>query len=106
MRIVDLATHDSHYVTVAELAEYWAVSRHQIYKQIESGALRAVRLGVRLYRVPTKAALDFERRMSIAGTPPHEITGPSRHIASRTSLAAKLSTEARPQPVVRRFATE
>ncbi len=78
MRIRDLATHDSHYVTVAELADYWGVSRHQIYKQIESGALRAVRLGVRLYRVPTKAALDFEGRASI-GPPLHQITNPSRN---------------------------
>jgi excisionase family DNA binding protein len=74
MPILDLATHDSHYLTIAELADYWAVSRHQIYKHIESGALRAVRLGTRLYRVPRQAALDFERRVSIAGTPQHEPT--------------------------------
>ena len=38
MSIKDLATHSARYVTVAQLAEYWAVSRRQILKRIESGA--------------------------------------------------------------------
>jgi excisionase family DNA binding protein len=67
MAIRNLATHPAHYVTVAELAEYWAVSRQQIYMRIESGALNAIRLGSRLYRVRTQAALEFERRASVAG---------------------------------------
>ena len=44
MAIRDLATHQAQYVTIAELAEYWAVSRQQIYKRIESGGLEAIRL--------------------------------------------------------------
>jgi excisionase family DNA binding protein len=60
--IRDLATHQAQYVTVAELAEYWAVSRRQIRKRIESGALRAICFGRRLYRVRTQQALEFERR--------------------------------------------
>jgi|SRR5579872_2914748 len=67
MPIRNLSTHPAHYVTVAELADYWAVSRQQIYKRIESGALGAIRLGARLYRVPTEAALEFERRSSVLG---------------------------------------
>ena len=55
MPIRDLATHSAPYVTIAELAEYWAVSRQQIYKRIESGALEAIRLGARLYRVRAAA---------------------------------------------------
>ena len=65
MPIRDLAAHQAHYVTVAELAEYWAVSRQQIYKRIESGALEAIRLGSRLYRVRTCAAREYERRASV-----------------------------------------
>ena len=65
MSIKNLATHPARYLTVAELAEYWAVSRQQIYKRIESGTLDAIRLGSRLYRVPAHAALEFERRARV-----------------------------------------
>jgi excisionase family DNA binding protein len=65
MPIRDLATHTTRYVTIAELAEYWAVSRQQIYKRIESGALEAIQLGSRLYRVPASAALDYEHRAAV-----------------------------------------
>jgi excisionase family DNA binding protein len=66
MPIRDLATHPAHYVTIAELAEYWAVSRKQILKPISSGALPAIRIGSRLLRVRTQAALEFERQSSVA----------------------------------------
>jgi excisionase family DNA binding protein len=65
MPIRDLADHPARYVTIAELAEYWAVSRQQIYKRIESGAIEAIQLGSRLYRVRTVAALEYERRASV-----------------------------------------
>jgi excisionase family DNA binding protein len=79
MHIHNLAGHASHYVTVAELAEYWAVSRQQIYKRIESGALEAIRLGSRLYRVRTRAALEYEERVSVnsAARPPTTISAAS-----------------------------
>jgi len=67
MAIRDLSTHPAHYLTVAELAGYWAVSRQQIYKRIESGALGAIRLGSRIYRIPAHMALEYERRASVAG---------------------------------------
>ena len=66
MRIHDLAAHPMSYVTIAELAEYWAVSCQQIYKRIDSGALQAIQLGSRLYRVRTTAALEYERRVRVA----------------------------------------
>ena len=70
MAIRDLASHHARYVTIAELAEYWGVSRQQIYKRIESGALDAIQLGSRRVRVPATAALDYERRARVAsGTP-------------------------------------
>jgi excisionase family DNA binding protein len=65
--IRDLATHSAHYVTVGELAEYWSVSRRQIYKHIESGALDAIRLGPRLYRIRAVAAAAFERAQGVSG---------------------------------------
>jgi hypothetical protein len=37
------------------------VSRKQIYKQIQAGTLKAIRLGPRLMRVSTAEALAFER---------------------------------------------
>jgi len=68
MAIQDLASHPARYVTVAELADYWAVSRRQIHKRIESGSLEAIRLGWRLYRVRTEAALEFERCAIVSST--------------------------------------
>lgn len=43
--ITDLATHADLFVTVDELAGYWRVSRDVIYRDIEKGALRAIRVG-------------------------------------------------------------
>lgn len=60
--LVNLEGHGERYVTVAQLATYWQVSRRQVYKQIEAGTLEAIRLGPRLYRVSTAKALEFEER--------------------------------------------
>ena len=65
--IQDLSTHPNHHLSVVELATYWAVSRQQIYRLIESGALEAIRFGSRLYRIPTRAALEFEQRTNVPG---------------------------------------
>ena len=70
MPIRDLATHQPKYVTVPDLARYWAVSRQQIYKRIEVGDLEAIRLSARLYRVRTAAALQFEQRVNIVASGP------------------------------------
>lgn len=56
-----LESHGQPYVTVGALAEYWVVSRKQIYKQIDAGTLPAIRLGPRLYRIPTEQARAFEQ---------------------------------------------
>ena len=66
MAIRDLASHQARYVTITELAEYWGVSRQQIYKRIDTGALDAIQLGARLVRVRTAAALDYERDSRVA----------------------------------------
>ena len=68
MPIRDLASHQARYVTIAELAEYWGVSRQQIYKRIDSGALEAIQLGSRLVRVRTIAALEYERNARVGSS--------------------------------------
>jgi excisionase family DNA binding protein len=74
--IENLATHGAAFVTVQELAEYWDISRRQVYKHIEAGTLRALRLGARCYRIHTKAALEFERQMSSGPAPASVRRGP------------------------------
>ena len=59
--IQSLEMHPRAFVTTSELSEYWLVSRKQIYKQIEAGTLKAIRLGPRLMRISTAEALRFER---------------------------------------------
>jgi excisionase family DNA binding protein len=43
--IDDLATHCEKWVTVADLAEYWNVSRRTIERDIAKGALPVTRVG-------------------------------------------------------------
>lgn len=62
LRLADVLTHDESFVTVGQLADYWHISRRQVLKLIETGALEAVRLGPKTYRIPTRAAADLERR--------------------------------------------
>jgi excisionase family DNA binding protein len=62
----DLTSHEKPFVTTADLADYWGVSRRQIHKQIEQGDLPAVKLGPRSIRVATQDAIDFERRRMFA----------------------------------------
>ena len=59
--IQNLEMHPRAFVTTSELSEYWLVSRKQIYKQIQAGTLKAIRLGPRLMRISTEEALRFER---------------------------------------------
>ena len=59
MAILDLSSHPRPFVSVRELAHYWGLSRHELYKQIDAGTLPAVRLGARLYRVRTADAVRF-----------------------------------------------
>jgi excisionase family DNA binding protein len=64
MGISNLKNHSASYVTVAELAEYWEVTRQLVYKHIQTGLLPAMRLGPRCFRVRTTDAIDFERLLS------------------------------------------
>ena len=95
MRIRDLATHPGRYLTVAELAEYWAVSRQQIYKRIESGALGTIRFGVRCYRIPTRSALAFERRAQAVNRNPMSTPAPAP--APLTRMPSKIGLQRVPR---------
>jgi excisionase family DNA binding protein len=66
--LIDLRTHSSAYVSVGELADYWTVSRSQIYRKIRSGELLALKFGPRLWRVSTDSARRLER-MRVLGAP-------------------------------------
>jgi excisionase family DNA binding protein len=70
-RIRTLQDHPDSYVTTSELAQYWMVSRSQIYKHIEAGTLKAIRLGPRLLRISRADALDFERRAKLGPADNH-----------------------------------
>ena len=95
MPIRDLASHPGRYLTVAELAEYWAVSRQQIYKRIESGALGTIRFGARCYRIPTGSALAFERRAQVVNRNPRGTPAPEP--APITQLPSKIGLQRAPQ---------
>ena len=60
--IIDLRTHPAPYVTVAELAAYWGVSERTIYRDLDKGALRFVRVGSSgIIRIPIAAARGYGR---------------------------------------------
>lgn len=68
-RIVRLQTHPDPYVTTTDLADYWGVSRKQIYKQIDAGTLTALRLGPHILRIHTAEAIRFERYAKMSPAP-------------------------------------
>ena len=71
-KIMDLQSHPEPYVTTSDLADYWRVSRKQIYKQIEAGTLKAIRLGPRLLRIGTAEAIRFEEMAKMSPLSEHE----------------------------------
>jgi excisionase family DNA binding protein len=72
MPIRDLSTHPVAYVSVGELADYWRISRKQIYKQIDAGTLEAIRLGPRLFRIRTTVARNFEESARMSPNHAHQ----------------------------------
>lgn len=87
-----LATHGSPFVSIRELATYWLVSPRYVRRQIKSGALVAIRLGPRLYRIPVSAALSFEQRLTM---PAPAIDRPSTSAAPRGSLTLRVNRSQR-----------
>jgi excisionase family DNA binding protein len=68
-RIVRLQTHPDPYVTTTDLADYWGITRKQIYKQIDAGTLTALRLGPHILRIKTAEAVRFERVAKMSPAP-------------------------------------
>ena len=60
--IKDLKTHSSPYVTASDLSRYWRVSVKCIYRLVDEGSLKAIRLGPRLLRIWTEDAIRFDHR--------------------------------------------
>jgi len=103
-RLRDLASHLATYVTVNELAEYWTISRKQIYKQIDEGHLPAIRLGPRLLRIRTSDALQFERQSSSALTSKDIVQPPSQNRWTTPREAARRQRVTTPKiDIVKRF---
>lgn len=59
-RIRDLETHPDRHVTPQELAEYYRVAESTIYRQVQKGALPAVRVG-RAVRIRLEDAQRYGR---------------------------------------------
>ena len=95
--ISHLESHPDVYVSVADLAAYWCVSRKQIYKQIQAGTLSAVRIGPRLLRIRTAEAIKFERVAKLAPALAQRPTpAVVRHpLPKKTSKSARPASKAR-----------
>jgi excisionase family DNA binding protein len=90
-KIMDLQTHPEPYVTTSDLADYWRVSRKQIYKQIEAGTLKAIRLGPRLMRISTVEAIRFEEMAKM--TPPSDHQAPPSRTVHGHGVGEGLSVD-------------
>jgi hypothetical protein len=76
--IPNLATHPAAYVTPAELARYWRIPPAELLEHIQTGSLKALRFGARLFRIRTKDAIEFERRIRMSAGPPRTASNPSK----------------------------
>jgi excisionase family DNA binding protein len=91
----DLTSHQKQFVTEADLAHYWGVSRRHIHKQIEQGDLPAMRLGPRSIRVATRDAIDFEQRRIF--TPAERRDDSRRAVEHMDRPASSPDTQRRPR---------
>ncbi len=65
MAIMDLALHPFAYVTIAELSDYWRVSRIRVLEHIAAGRFEAIEFAPGIYRVRASTALAFERQIAV-----------------------------------------
>jgi excisionase family DNA binding protein len=96
-KITNLRNHADPYVTTTDLADYWRVSRKQIYKQIDAGTLKAIRLGPRLLRISTSEAARFEESAKMTPPDDHERfvgrADPQADLNRRSSQSQKAPTK-------------
>lgn len=57
--IIDLDSHPHPHVTVEDLARYWGVSTRTVYRDIDKGALKVLRLPGGNIRIRTKDAREY-----------------------------------------------
>ncbi len=101
-RITDLASDPRPYFTVKGLAEYWVVSRKQIYKQIDAGTLPAIRLGVRLFRIGKADALEFEHQARIIAPPPERAKRLTEVLTKPVKMRGQSEVQTKPLKTRRR----
>ncbi len=99
--IRDLQKHPDPYVTTSDLAGSWKVSRKQIYKQIDAGTLKAIRLGPRLLRISTAEAIRFEDNAKMSPVPegqvaPHGGSGKEKSMADKRDSMSTASSRSHP----------
>jgi hypothetical protein len=70
MAILDLAVHPFAYVTIAELCDYWRLSREHVLAHVAAGHFETIELGPGIYRVRASTALEFERQRVVARPEP------------------------------------
>lgn len=56
------------YLTVAEIAEDLRVAPMTVYRKINDGTLRAIRLGRRTYRIPAEDYAAYKRTLETEAT--------------------------------------
>lgn len=89
-KIKDLRSHGEPWVAATDLADYWRVSRKQIYKQIDAGTLKAIRLGPRLLRISLAEAVRFEEDAKMSAPPDEERkSAPPRRVDDRLEGVAR-----------------
>jgi excisionase family DNA binding protein len=105
-KIKDLRNHCEPWVAATDLADYWRVSRKQIYKQIDAGTLKAIRLGPRLLRISLAEAVRFEEDAKMSASPEEErksgpaprvdddLEGVSRDSGAEQGASRRLSVDA------------
>jgi excisionase family DNA binding protein len=101
-KIMDLQTHPEPYVTTSDLADYWRVCRKQIYKQIEAGTLRAIRLGPRLLRIGTSEAIRFEEMAKMSRPSEDQSTSPREGSVATDERSSSPNTTGRSRRSQRR----
>ncbi len=81
MTVRDLRTHDAPFVTVADLAAYLRLTTRMIYKEIDAGALRVRRFGLRgTIRIPIAEARRYAGEAPYPpATPARGKVSPARH---------------------------
>jgi excisionase family DNA binding protein len=60
-RVVSASDRTNRLMTVADAADFLAVSRRQVYVLLERGELPAVRVGTRIRLIPTELDAYLER---------------------------------------------